>query len=100
MNEIHLHYTKYLTGFFSVSCVGLTPEQLRHYAQPSGFLFITAPEETQRFVSRRDHSRVKLFIALKDAGYSVSTSLADHDILPPMPLIPADYCDGIAGGAA
>jgi len=100
MNEIHLHYTKYPSGNVAVSCIGLTPEQLRHYAQSSGFLFVTAPEETQRFVSRRLHSRVKLFIALEDAGYDVSTSLAGHDIFPPMPLMPADYYDDdIAGGA-
>ena len=102
MNQIHLHYTKYPSGFFAVSCVGLTPEQLRHYAQPAGFLFITAPEYTQRFVSHRDHSRIKLFIALEDVGYEVSTSAAGHDIFPPMPLMPADYFDGedFAEGAA
>ena len=102
MNEVHLHYTKYPSGYAAVSCIGLTPEQLRHYAQPVGFLFITAENETQRFVSRRLHSRIKLFKALEDAGYEVSTSAADHDIVPPMPLIPVDYYadDDVMGGAA
>lgn len=100
MNEVHLHYTTYPSGYAAVSSIGLTPEQLRHYAQPAGFLFVTAPEETQRFVSRRLHSRLKLFIALENAGYEVSTSAADHDIIPPMPLIPVDYYDDdMAGGA-
>ncbi|WP_139974661.1 hypothetical protein [Ochrobactrum sp. CGA5] len=101
MNQVHLHYTKYQSGYAAVSCIGLTPEQLKHYAQNSGFLFITAPGETQRFVSRRLHPRVKLFLTLENAGYDVSTSLAGHDIFPPMPLIPADYWDDdIMGGAA
>jgi len=97
MNQVHLHYTKYPSGYAAVSCIGLTPEQLRHYAQPAGFLFITAENETQRFVSRRLHSRIKLFNALEDAGYEVSTSAAGHDIVPPMPLIPAEYYDDVVG---
>ncbi|WGJ06611.1 hypothetical protein [Brucella intermedia] len=101
MNEVHLHYTQYPSGYVAVSCIGLTPEQLRHYAQPAGFLFITAENETQRFVSRRMHSRLRLFTALENAGHEVSTSAADHDIVPPMPLIdPSYYDDDMAGGAA
>lgn len=102
MNEVHLHYTKYPSGYVAVSCIGLTVEQLKHYATGAGFLFITAQYETQRFVSRRLHSRIKLFNALEGAGYEVSTSADDHDIVPPMPLIPVDYYadDDVMGGAA
>ena len=102
MNGVHLHYTKYPSGYVAVSCHGLSPEQLKHYARQAGFLFITAQHETQRFVSRRLAPRVRLFSALENAGYEVSASIDTRDIFPPMPLISPDYFNesGERGGAA
>lgn len=85
MNQVHLHYTKYPTNYFAVSCFGLTPEQLKYYAQKAGFFVINTRGETQRFISRKLHPKMRLYRVLENAGYTVSTSSDVRDAFPPIP---------------
>lgn len=91
MNEILLHYTQFPSGRFAVSASGITVTQLKHYAKICGFFVVTAPHATQLFFANRIQSKIKLFVALESAGYSISVTSSDSDIFPPMPLLPPEY---------
>ncbi|MBO1024745.1 hypothetical protein IPU75_08445 [Ochrobactrum sp. SD129] len=94
MNQVHLHYTHFPNRqYMSVSSLGLTPEQLEYYAARAGFFTISAPKNTQRFLTRKTNlkAKVKLFISLENAGYDVSVSASSYDMLPPIPsTLPPD----------
>lgn len=91
MNKIHLHYTNYTGRLFAVSASGLTVKQLTHYARNAGFLFVTAPRETQLLIGNHTVQKFRLFRTLERAGYAVTVTTGTRDIFPPMPLLDASY---------
>lgn len=91
MNKIHLHYTQTSTRLFAVSAHGLSVKQLTHYARNVGFLFVTAPHETQLLIGNHVVQKFRLFRALENAGYDITVTSGTRDIFPSMPLLDASY---------
>ncbi|MFD1792447.1 hypothetical protein ACFSE0_12540 [Ochrobactrum teleogrylli] len=94
MNQVHLHYTHFPNRqYMSVAALGLTPEQLEYYTTRAGFFIISAPKNTQRFLTKKNNlkAKVRLFMALENAGYDVTVSASSCDMLPPTPsTLPPD----------
>lgn len=91
MDKIHLHYTQTSARLFAVSAHGLSVKQLTHYARNAGFLFVTAPRETQLLIGNHTIQKFRLFRTLENAGYAVTVTTGTRDIFPPMPLLDASY---------
>lgn len=91
MNKIHLHYTQTSARLFAVSASGLSVKQLTHYARSVGFLFVTAPKETQLLMGNHTVQKFRLYRALERAGYSIIVTSGTRNIFPPMPSIDPSY---------
>lgn len=91
MNKIHLHYTTTSRKLFAVSAFGLSVKQLTHYARSVGFLYVTAPRETQLLVGNHTTQKLRLYRRLEDAGYDITVTAGTRNIFPPMPSIDPSY---------